>query len=213
MQNKKVLISSILVLLVIFLVAGYIFKNNKAEKLSSNTKENYSALVREHSIIIGNKDAKVELVEFFDPACETCAFMHPHVKQIMKENKGKIKLILRYAPFHRGSKNVVAMLEATKEQDKFIEVLDLLFKTQNIWTVNHQADLNRIWGVLVESKLIDMNRLIKDIENPKIAQIIKQDIIDTQTLKVNKTPSYFVNGKALEVFGLQNLKDLINSQL
>ena len=92
MQNKKVLISSIVVLLLIFLGAGYIFKNNKAEKLSSNTKKNYSALVREHSIIIGNKDAKVELVEFFDPACETCAFMHPHVKEIMNENKGNIKL-------------------------------------------------------------------------------------------------------------------------
>ena len=213
MQNKKVLISSIIVLLLIFLGAGYIFKNNEAKELSSNTKANYSALVREHSIIIGNKDAKVELVEFFDPACETCAQMHPYVKDIMKKNEGKIKLVLRYAPFHKGSKNVVAMLEATKKQDKFMPVLELLFKTQHIWVINHHADLNRLWAILVKSELLNMDKLVEDMKNPKIVQIITQDLADAKIIKANKTPSYFVNGKPLEVFGLQNLKDLINSQL
>ena len=213
MQNKKVLLSTIIGLLLIFLGAGYIFKNNEAKELTSNTKANYSALVREHSTIIGNKNAKVELVEFFDPACETCAQMHPLVKEIMKEHEGKIKLVLRYAPYHGGSKNVVSMLEATKAQNKYMEVLELVFKTQGIWTVNHHADLNKLWGVLLESKLLDMNKLVDDMKNPKIVQIIEQDLADAKTLKANKTPSYFVNGKPLQVFGLQNLKDLINSQL
>ena len=213
MQNKKAVIISLLVLLVIFLGGGYIYKTNKSEQLASNAKANYSALVREHSTIIGNKDAKVELVEFFDPACETCAQMHPLVKQIMKENEGNIKLVLRYAPFHAGSNNVVVMLEATKEQNKFNEVLELLFKTQRIWTVNHQVDLNKLWGVLVVSKLLDMDKLIIDMKNPNLIKIVEQDLADAKTLKATKTPAYYVNGKPLEVFGLQNLKDLINSQL
>ena len=213
MQNKKVVLISLLVLIVLFLVAGYAYKTNKSEQLASNTKENYSALVREHSIIIGNKDAKVELVEFFDPACETCALMHPHVKQIMKENEGKIKLVLRYAPFHEGSNNVVVMLEAAKKQNKFMEVLELLFNTQNIWTVHHKVDLNKLWGVLVVSKLLDMDKLIIDMKNPDLIKIVEQDLADAKILKATKTPAYYVNGKPLEVFGLQNLKDLINSQL
>jgi protein-disulfide isomerase len=213
MQNKKVLISSVIVLLLIFLGAGYVFKNNEAKELTSNAKANYSALVREHSTIIGNKDAKVELVEFFDPACETCAQMHPLVKEIMKKNEGNIKLVLRYAPFHAGSKDVVRMLEATKSQDKYMDVLELLFKTQNTWTVRHSADLNILWGILVKSELLDMNKLVEDMKNPKLKQIVEQDIADAKTLKANKTPSYFVNGKPLQVFGLQNLKDLINSEL
>ena len=73
MQNKKIVLISLLVLLVVFLGGTYIFKTNKSEQLIANTKANYSALVREHSVVIGNKNAKVELVEFFDPACETCA--------------------------------------------------------------------------------------------------------------------------------------------
>ncbi|KAB7890786.1 DsbA family protein [Poseidonibacter ostreae] len=213
MQNKKVVIISLLVLVVLFFGAGYAYKTNKSEQLASNVKANYSALVREHSVVIGNKDAKVELVEFFDPACETCAQMHPYVKEVMKNNAGNIKLVLRYAPFHKGSSNVVIMLEAAKEQNKFIEVLELLFNTQKIWTVNHQVDLNKLWGVLVVSKLLDMDKLITDMKNPDLIKIVEQDLADAKTLKATKTPAYYVNGKPLQVFGLQNLKDLINSEL
>jgi len=213
MQNKKVVIISLILLLVIFLGGGYVYKTNKSKQLASNAKANYSALVREHSVVIGNKDAKVELVEFFDPACETCAQMHPYVKEIMKENEGNIKLVLRYAPFHKGSTNAVILLEASKEQNKFMEVLELLFNTQNIWTVNHSVDLNRLWAVVASSKLLDMDKLVKDMKNPKLIDIVKQDIEDGKILKATKTPAYYVNGKPLEVFGLDNLKDLINSQL
>ncbi len=213
MQNKKTIIISLLILVLVFLVASYSYKSNQTKQLESNAKQNYSALVREHSVVIGNKNAKVELVEFFDPACETCALMHPYVKEIMKNNEGNIKLVLRYAPFHKGSSNAVIMLEAAREQNKFVEVLELLFQTQRIWTVNHQVDLNKLWGVLVVSKLLDMDKLIVDMKNPDLVKIVEQDLADAKTLKATKTPAYYVNGKPLEVFGLQNLKDLINSQL
>ncbi len=213
MQNKKVIVISLIVLIILFLGAGYIYKSDQAKELSANTQRNYSALVRESSFILGNKDAKVELVEFFDPACETCAQMHPLVKDIMKKNNGNIKLVLRYAPFHEGSVDVVRMLEATKKQAKFLEVLELLFVTQKFWTVNHVVDLNKVWGILLTSKLLDMDKLVEDMKDPKIVEIVKQDIQDAKTLKANKTPAYYVNGKPLQTFGLQNLIDLINSQM
>lgn len=213
MQNKKMIIGSLVILLAIFLGGGYLYKSNQSKQMASNVENNYSALVREHSLVIGNKEAKVELVEFFDPACGTCAQMHPHVKDIMKKNEGNIKLVLRYAPFHTGSKNVVVMLEATRKQNKFNEVLELLFKTQRIWVINHAVDLNKLWAVLLQSKLLDMNKLVEDMKNPDFIKIVEQDLADAKTLNATKTPAYYVNGKPLQVFGLQNLKDLINSQL
>ena len=59
MQNKTITILSLIILIVLFLGAGYVYKNNAAKELSSNTKQNYSALVREHSFVLGNHDAKV----------------------------------------------------------------------------------------------------------------------------------------------------------
>ena len=49
------------------------------------SEEQSSLFQRDYSFVIGNEDAKVQLVEFFDPACETCALFHPHVKEIMKK--------------------------------------------------------------------------------------------------------------------------------
>ena len=47
-----------------------------------------TTLVRPHSPIMGRADAPVTIVEFFDPACETCRAFYPIVKKIMAEHPG-----------------------------------------------------------------------------------------------------------------------------
>ncbi|NKQ41229.1 MAG: thioredoxin domain-containing protein [Sulfurovum sp.] len=161
---------------------------------------------------MGNPDAKVHIVEFFDPACETCAQFHPFVKNILKENKGKIKLTLRYATFHEGSEYIVKILEAAKKQGKYLETLDLAFQTQSHWAIHHKANPEIFWRFLPKIGL-DMKKLAKDVMDPKLDKLIAQDMKDAKALGANKTPSYFVNGKPLQKFGYQELKDLINSEL
>lgn len=213
MQNKKIVIFSVAFLVALFLISGYVYKNKQNEEIASNVKANYSALVREHSYVKGNKNAKVELVEFLDPACGTCAQFHPLVAEIVKENKDNIKVVYRYAPYHKNSDEVVKMLEATKKQGKYEEVLDLVFQTQHYWVKNHVGQLNVLWQILVQSKLLDMDKLVEDMKDPKLDAIVKQDLADAKTLGASKTPSFYVNGKPLKTFGLQQLKDLINSEL
>lgn len=213
MQNKKIVVISLIVLIGLFAVAMSMFKSSESKQIASNVKENYSSLVRDHSYVKGNPDAKVELVEFFDPACGTCAMFGPYVRDIMKKNKGKIKLVYRYAPFHKNSDKIVKLLEASRNQNKFEEVLRLLFVTQRYWVKHHVAQPDIAWQIILNSKLVDMNKLSQDISNPDYNDILEQDQKDAQTLNVTKTPSYFVNGKPLETFGLEQLTDLINSEL
>lgn len=103
MQNKKLVLLSTIIILAIFFVGIYIYQNKESEKYINLSKEQSTLFQRDYSFVVGNKDAKVQLVEFFDPACETCALFHPHVKEILKNNDEKIKLVLRYAPFHENS--------------------------------------------------------------------------------------------------------------
>jgi len=42
---------------------------------------------------------------------------------------------------------------------------------------------------------------------------IKQDIADTKTLGITKTPEFIVNGKPLKRFGYKELEELITSEL
>ncbi|RXJ90752.1 disulfide bond formation protein DsbA [Arcobacter sp. CECT 8983] len=214
MQNKKVVLVSIVALLALFFVAGYVYKNKQSEEYKNISENQALVFQRPYSIVIGNKDAKLQLVEFFDPACGTCAYFHPHVKEIMKEHEGKIKLVLRYAPFHQNSNYAVKMLEGAREQGMFMETLEFMFATQTYWIKNHVVQPKQLWALLANVKGLDMEKMTEFMNNNKTAdERIAQDLKDAETLKADKTPSYFVNGKPLQEFGLENLKKLINSEL
>ncbi len=212
MQNKKVVLVTIIAILAIFIGGTYFYKSNEAKEYQTLVQKKQDSLQRPYSLVVGNSDAKVQLVEFFDPACGTCAQFHPYVKKIMKDNEGEIKLVLRYAPFHKNSDFIVRILEASRKQDKFMETLELLFATQGYWVENHVVIPEKAWRILSKVGL-DMQKLTDDMKNDEITKIIQQDLFDAQELGANKTPSYFVNGKPLEEFGLQQLVDLINSEL
>lgn len=213
MQNKKLVLISTLVLLVLFFVVGYIYKNNESQKYTKMSQEQSKLFQRDYSFVVGNENAKVQLVEFFDPACGTCAMFHPLVKDIMKENEGKIKLVLRYAPFHENSDYAVMMLEGAREQGLFLEALELMFETQVYWVQHHVVNPRELWYILSNLKGLDMEKLGQFMNSKKADERIKQDLADAQMLGASKTPSYFVNGKPLLEFGLENLKKLIKSEL
>src|SRR5688500_426837 len=60
-------------------------------------------LVRPDSASIGPADAKVTLVEFYDPECGTCATFNPIVKKILELHEGRIRYVVRYVPQHTNS--------------------------------------------------------------------------------------------------------------
>ncbi|MBK9019466.1 MAG: thioredoxin domain-containing protein [Sulfuritalea sp.] len=169
-------------------------------------------MVRPHSPLLGSADAPVVIVEFFDPACETCAAFYPIVKQIRAGNPDNIAVVMRYAPFHKGSAKVVAALEAARKQDKYWQALEALLKTQSDWAANHEAHLERIWPHLKKAGL-DVARLQADMADPAIANVINLDLVDAQAFRVSKTPDFFVNGKPLPSFGQDPLKTLVASEL
>lgn len=213
MQNKKTVAISLAVIIAIFIIAAVVYNNNQSKNISNKVQKNQGALVKGYSFSTGNENAKVQLVEFFDPACGTCALFHPYVKEIMNQNEGDIKLIYRYAPFHKNSDEIVKILEASRVQDKFLQTLELTFVTQKYWVKNHVAQPEVLLEILENSKFLDVQKIRKDMKNPEYEAIVKQDLADAQKLGVNKTPSYFVNGALLKDFGLEQLINLIESEL
>ncbi len=204
--------ASCLVLILAFIFGNSYYKGKQVEKLGFMAKENASTFVRNHSQTLGSNDAKVYLVEFMDPACETCAVFSPFVKQMMDANPGKIKLVLRYAPFHDGADVFVKILEASRKQGKYWETLDVMYRSQQYWASHHDPQPEKIWNFLPAAG-IDIAKIKEDMNDPAIAQLIEQDIADAQTLNVRKTPGFFVNGKPLQTFGYRELQELVYSEL
>ena len=212
MKQKTVFVVSAIVLLLAFVAGMLVYTSHKEKAANQLAETNRASLVRMHSPTLGRSDAPVVIVEFLDPACDTCRAFYPMVKQMMAANPDRIRLVLRYAPFHTGSDKVVAVLEAARQQGKFWAVLEALLANQSDWVQNHKANVERVWKHLGGIGL-NMEQMAFDITAPEIASVIAQDLADARTLDVSKTPEFFVNGRPLPSFGFEQLKELVDRAL
>lgn len=211
-MNRNVLIAvTAIVLLAGFAFAARSYRAGRAESTIAMSKEQADRFMPATAQRYGDPAAKVVIVEFFDPACETCATFAPIAKEMVDKNPGRVQLVQRYAPFHPGSDQVVAILEASRKQDKYWDTLHLLFSSQAEWTANHHAVVDQVWPVLERGGL-DVARLRTDAADPAIAALIQQDLADAKALGVTQTPEFFVNGAPLDPFGVDPLIALVQRE-
>lgn len=210
MKHKNRFITAVL-LLAVLLVGLFFYQRNSAQE-NQQQAQHQQLLYRADAPGFGDPQAAVHIVEFFDPACGTCRDFYPMVKHLMDNYPGRVRLTLRYAPFHPGSDLVVQALEAAHRQGQFEPALQALFAAQGDWVVNHRAQLDRIWVPLARAGL-DVPHIQADMNNPDIARTIAQDLAAANALEVTMTPEYFVNGKPLPSFGFEQLKALVEEAL
>ncbi len=212
MKKKQLVIMGAVFLLVTFVIGGYLYRQDRAARTQQIAKQADSPLSRAYAQTLGPNDAKVVIVEFFDPGCETCAMFADPVKALLAEYPGKVRLVKRYAPFHEGADKVVQILEAARLQGKYWETLQMLYDRQPQWASHHSPNPDAVWQFL-PGVGVDVEQLRKDVNDPKILAIIQQDIADAQTLGVTKTPGFFVNGKTMSSFGYDQLRALVISEI
>lgn len=212
MNQKSLFVGAVVAFTAIF-VGGAVWYNASTSGAAGSIPETtLEALDRAHAPTVGPADAPVVIVEFLDPACETCADFYPFVKEMMAANPDRIRLVLRWAPFHAGSPEVVALLEAARKQGQFWPALEALLASQSAWAINHAADVNLAWQQLGGLGL-DRDRIVADMAAADVAQIIQQDLADAGALNVTMTPEYFVNGRQMQTFGYQQLTQLVDEAL
>jgi len=210
-QKKPVVVVVVAAFAMLALGLWWYFANQNSQSLEAVTVDR-TALIRPHSPSMGKADAPVVIVEYFDPACETCRTFYPMVKQLMAQHPDRIRLVMRYAPFHKGSDKVVAVLEAARRQGKFWPVLEALLQNQKDWVSNHTARPDLIWPLL-DGAGLNMEQLAIDLTAPDLQQVVAQDLADANTLGVSQTPEYFVNGRPLPSFGFEQLQQLVREEL
>jgi protein-disulfide isomerase len=169
-------------------------------------------LVRTHSPIIGAKNAPVTIVEFLDPACEACRAFAPVLQQIEFLYPEDVRIVVRYAAFHEGSDEAVRLLDAAHAQGKFKPVLAALFDGQSEWAAHGAPNLARAWE-LAGAAGLDLARARRDAQSAAAANTLRIDGEDVVELKVEKTPTFFVNGRPLATFGAQPLMQLVAEEV
>jgi protein-disulfide isomerase len=212
-MNKKTLFISVsLIIIVAFIAAVSIFQTEKTSQNNNGSVGDINIVERSNAPTKGPEDARVTIVEFFDPACETCEVFYPLVNNLIKQYPGKVKVMMRYAPFHKGSDQVVKLLEAAHMQGQFWPAVDILFANQQRWTRHHVAQPQSARALLKDLPL-DNEKFVSDASSDEVSKLIMQDVEDGKTLKVRATPQFFVNGKPLINFGYDQLTQLVEQAI
>jgi protein-disulfide isomerase len=174
--------------------------------------ENQDLLIRAHSHSQGPADAEVTVVEFLDPECESCRLMYPYVKRIQAEYGDRLRLVIRYMPYHRNSVYAAGALEAAGAQGRYWDFLELLFINQPAWG-DHQNPRPDLIPELARQMGLDMQAFQQHLDAGAFRQLVEIDRKDGETVGVKGTPTFFVNGRMLETLGYEPLKALIDEEL
>ena len=213
MNTRKLLALAVLLILGLAFYFGMdAYRDRTQAEQDTRIAVEGSRLVRMHTPIIGPQNAPVTIVEFFDPACETCRAFYPVVKELMQQYPTEVRLVIRYAPFHQGSEQVVKLLESARRQDKYLAVLEAVLAAQPQWADHGTPNLELAYKAAEQAGL-DMQRARADIAAPALDAVVLQDVQDLTALKVEKTPTFFVNGRPLPSFGHKQLADLVAQEV
>jgi protein-disulfide isomerase len=225
-KEVKILVGiAVVVIIAAVIGASYYRSSVQNERItmtnSNSTKPsvNAEALIRPDSPTLGAADAKVTLVEFYDPECESCAAFAPVVKKILKDYDGKVRLVARYMPLHPNSLSAATFTEAAGEQGKYWQAQELLFQRQPEWGTKHganagpPADINALFRKYAGELGLDMNKMNAAFAANKYKAKTERDRKDGEALGVRQTPTFFVNGRKLARLGESELRALIDEEL
>ena len=150
---------------------------------------------------LGPADAKVTITEYASMTCPHCAAFNADVFPKIKAefiDTGKVRYIFREFPLDikAAAGSMLSRCIANGDAAKYFAVTDLLFKTQSDWVMKNTAEsLARIGkqaGLTqeqVEACLKDQSLLDKIAADQKYA---------SEVLKVDSTPTFFVNGEKIK---------------
>lgn len=148
-------------------------------------KNNYS---------LGDSEPQVTIVEFSDFACPFCLASFPALREISVKYQDKVKVIFRDWPGHDYSLSLAQAAYCAGEQGKFWEMHDKLFQNQSD---TFGSDKNQL-AILAQQLGIYNAQFQACFDSQKYLPQIRANYVDSQTLGVTGTPTWFINGRKVE---------------
>ena len=164
---------------------------------------------------MGGENAAVVLTEYSDFECPACRAAHPVVKEIVEEFGNDLKFEYKHFPLtqiHQNANLAAQAAEAAGVQGKFWEMHDLIFEEQPVWSRSPNPKGNFI--AFAEELELDVEQFKRQINSSLIKAKIRDDQALGQEQGVRGTPSFFLNGEALQNPGsAEDFKNIIRTAI
>src|SRR3989344_2501542 len=148
--------------------------------------------------ILGNLNAKVVVVEYGDFQCPACAVYAYLLKQVFEQYKGQVAIVYRHFPLVEIHNNAIASAKAAEAagvQNKFFEMLDVLYAQQQEWA--QSAKPEEFFATYARNLELDLVKFQADSNSQAVENLIRAQRAEAQALNLSGTPSLFVNGKLI----------------
>jgi protein-disulfide isomerase len=171
---------------------------------------------------VGNKDAKIVVIEYEDFACVHCAQLSSAFDKIMSDYKTKVLFI--YRNFSLDYPNSIVTQSAGEAayllggEEAFWKMHDLLFQDDSTWTGQAVSTDRRkeLLGNFAEEIGLDVDKFLKAVENYRnngILDKMNRDKNIGKRLDVTGTPAWFINGKKVDELNDGGIRKAIDEAL
>jgi protein-disulfide isomerase len=156
----------------------------------------------------GSVNAPVMLIEYADYECPYCQQMQPVLDKLESEYKGKIAFAYKDVPLpnHPNAQRAAEASHCAAAQGKYWEYHDILVSKK-------QLDPAGLKLAAVELKL-DSAAFDKCVQSGETTALIRTHLNEAQSLGLQGTPSFFINGRFLNgLLSYENLKEIVEEEL
>jgi protein-disulfide isomerase len=143
------------------------------------------------SPVAGNPRGTVVVVEFFDYRCPYCKRMHEPVKQMLASERD-VRVVRRDLPI-LGPASVIAARAALASRAQGARHYEAFHEA--LMTARGALDEAAVFRIARETGL-DAERLRRDMEDPRVAALLRRNAELAQALGLTGTPGYAI-GEAL----------------
>ena len=154
--------------------------------------------ITDRDMTMGNKNAKVVLIEYAAPMCPHCARFNEETFPLLKQtfiDTGKVFYVFRVMPIGPAD-GPAEKLARCQPKDKYFAFIDTLFRNQKKWDPEYGITDVR-GGLLAVSKDFGMSEDAFNacVADPKGDEVINQVAEDGATrYGINSTPSIVIDG-------------------
>ncbi len=189
----------IILLIAAGLIGGLLFlgkKNDKKDPIITNNSQVLSNAPADRVYGTG----VVQVVEFGDFQCPGCGAMYPVIRQVKETYKDKINFSFKHFPLqqiHPNARAAHRAAQAAANQGKFWEMFDQLYQNQKVWEAS--TSVASIFESYATSLGLNMDKYKVDVASSETNSIINADIAEGEKFKVDSTPTFFIDGKKVEL--------------
>ncbi|MEK7633023.1 MAG: thioredoxin domain-containing protein [Patescibacteria group bacterium] len=163
-----------------------------AAKAATNTDS--ASLLGASDPSLGNKNAKITVVEFADFGCPYSQEVAPIVRAIAKQYPDDVRVVFRNYPLeelHSGATIAAQAGGCAAEQGKFWEYHDAVFASKEPLGVETLSGIADTLG-------LDSDQFARCLDSDYYANDVTADSSDGAAAGVTGTPTFFFNGQKVE---------------